>query len=198
MGTKGRDACLWMFFLLAPVSVFIRGAAWRAVLVAMLCLAALFLYYCCWYSPGAVRRSRIMGLNMTVLLPLNIFWARLLLGKNMRAGFKQAYEVHILGPGGELGDFLRLFTADLELAQKTFPGAVFLWESSAPLPLFVRRLIRQGSVSGSAPGSSANPVAGATGSAMAVAVGVEIPDGQAAAIVGPASQNQIYLVKDAV
>ena len=49
-----------------------------------------------------------------------------------------------------------------------------------------------------APGNSANPVAGATGSAAAVAVGVEIPDGQAAAIVGPASQNQIYLVKSAV
>jgi ABC-type polysaccharide transport system permease subunit len=139
-----------MFFLLAPVSALIRGAAWRAVLMAMLCLAALFLYYCCWYSPGAVRRSRIMGLNMTVLLPLNIFWARLLLGKNMRAGFKKAYEVHIFGQGRELSDFMRLFTVDIELAQKTFPGAVFLWESTAPLPLLVRRLIRQGSVKGSA------------------------------------------------
>jgi hypothetical protein len=139
-----------MFFLLASISVLIRGTAWCAVLMAMLCLAALFLYYCCWYSPGAVRRSRVMGLNMTVLLPLNIFWAKLLLGKNMRAGFKKAYEVHILGQRGELGDFLRLFTMDLELAQKTFPGTVFLWESSAPLPLLVRRLIREGSVSGSA------------------------------------------------
>lgn len=42
--------------------------------------------------------------------------------------------------------------------------------------------------------------AGATamGSGVAVAVGIEIPADQAVKVVGPASQNQIYLVKSAV
>jgi hypothetical protein len=150
MGTKGRDVGLWAFFVLVVVSMFVRGVVWRAVFMAMFCLAALFTYYCCWYLPGAVRRSRCMGLEMTVLLPLNALWARLLLGKNIRAGYKEAFEVHLIGQKHVLGDYLKLFTDDLELARKTFPGAVFMWESSVPLPLFVRKLIRQGSRDGSA------------------------------------------------
>lgn len=36
------------------------------------------------------------------------------------------------------------------------------------------------------------------GSAAAVAVGIEVPDDQAVKVVGPASQNQVYLVKSSV
>ena len=117
----------------------------------MLCLAALFLYYCCWYSPGSCQEKQDHGIEHDC--PAS---PKYLLGKaaarkeHKGGGFKKAYEVHIFGQGGEFCDFLRLFTADLELAQKAFPGAVFLWESSAPLPLLVRMLIRQGSVNGSA------------------------------------------------
>ena len=46
------------------------------------------------------------------------------------------------------------------------------------------------------PGKSA--VAGAMGSSAAVAVGIEVPGDQVVKVVGPASQNQIYLVRSAV
>ncbi len=150
MGTKGRDACLWIFFALFPISVFLRGAVWYAALGVMVCLAFSFLYYCCWYLPGAAGMSRGLGLNITVLLPLNPLWARLLIGRNIRGGFGRAFEVHVRSEKRELSQYLQLFTADLESARNSFPGAIFLWESSTPLPLLVRRLIRRGSLDGSA------------------------------------------------
>ncbi len=150
MGTKGRDACLWMFFALFLIPVFLRGAAWYAALTMLICLALSFLYYCCWYLPGAVSMSRGLGLNIAVLLPLNPLWARLLIGRNIQVGFGRAFEVHVGSEKRELGQYLQLFTADLESAQNRFPGAIFLWESSTPLPLLVRRLVRQGSLDGSA------------------------------------------------
>jgi hypothetical protein len=139
-----------MFFALFLISVFLRGAAWYAVFGVMICLALSFLYYCCWYVPAAVSTSRGLGLNITVLLPLNPLWARLLIERNIQGGFSKAFEVHVKSEKRELGQYLQLFTADLERAQNGFPGAIFLWESSTPLPLLVRRLIRQGSLDGSA------------------------------------------------
>ncbi len=150
MGTKGRDACLWLFFFLTPVT-FIKGMGREAAIMAMICLAP-YLYYQLLYLPGAARRSREMGLKMTVLLPLNVSWARLLFWLDgERMDFHGAYEVHLnKGEKYALGDYLKLFTSDLEIARRTFPGAAFMWETSAPLPLFVRRLVRQGSTDGSA------------------------------------------------
>jgi hypothetical protein len=140
-----------MFFALFLISVFLRGAAWYAALGVMICLALAFLHYCCWYVPTAVSTSRSLGLNITVLLPLNPLWARALIGRNTRTGgFGRAFEVHVGSEKRELGQYLQLFTADLERARNSFPGAIFLWESSTPLPLLVRRLIRQGSLDGSA------------------------------------------------
>lgn len=150
MGTKGRDACLWAFFLLFLSSVFLRGAAHYAALIGMLCLTAMYMDYCIRYLPGARRMSRGMGLRIAVLLPLHTVWARLLFRRGLKAGFTGAYEVHLSGERHALGDYLKLFASDLEIAQRTFPGTVFMWESSAPLPLFVRRLIRQNSIEGKA------------------------------------------------
>ncbi len=151
MGTKGRDALLWLFFALMLVAILIHAAAKTLFVVAVLD-AALFLYYCAWEHPSAVRKSKEMGMRIVVLLPVNVSWAKLLLRLDGdRVGcFCGAYEVHIKGGKQSLGDYLRLFTSDLEIAQRTFPGAIFMWETSAPLPLFVRRLIRQGTAVGSA------------------------------------------------
>jgi hypothetical protein len=150
MGTKGRDICLWFMCFLTLVS-FVKGIGREAVLLAMFCLA-LYLYYNLLYLPSAVRRSREIGLKMTILLPLNGRWARLLFWLNReRMDFHGAYEVHIKnGEKYVLIEYLRYFTSDLEIARRTFPGAVFMWESSTPLPLLVRRLVRQGSTDGSA------------------------------------------------
>jgi hypothetical protein len=150
MGTKGRDVCLWLFFSLAPIT-FVKGVARYAALMAMFCLA-LYLYYSLLYLPGALRRSREMGLNMAVLLPLNGSWASLMLWLDKeRMDFHGAYEVHIRKVEKHaLGEYLKHFTSDLEIVQRTFPGAVFMWETSAPLPLFVRKLVRQGFTDGSA------------------------------------------------
>jgi hypothetical protein len=152
MGTKGRDALLWMFFTLIAACLLTGGIVRVVIFAAALLTAVCILYYYAWYLPFAVRRSRELGLRLAVLLPVNTFWAKLLLQiDRQRMNFHSAYEVHI-GKGGQhaLGDYLKLFTSDLEIARKAFPGAVFMWEASAPLPLFVRRLVRQGSVDGSA------------------------------------------------
>jgi hypothetical protein len=152
MGTKGRDICLWLFFALIMACLLANGAI-RIPIFAMALLMALgILHYYTRYLPNAIKSSRNMGLNMIVLLPLNTFLARALLQLDgERISFCGAYEVHIRkGEKHALGDYLRLFTLDLEIARMASPGSVFVWETSAPLPLFVRRLVRQGSADGSA------------------------------------------------
>ena len=152
MGTKGRDICLWMFFTLIMSCLLTNGIARTVIFALALLMAMGILYYYTWYLSSAVRRSRDLGLRLAILLPVNAFWAKLLLRLAMeRMNFRGAYEVHIK-KGGKyaLCDYLSLFTSDLEIARRTFPGSVFMWETSAPLPLFVRRLVRQGSVNGSA------------------------------------------------
>ncbi len=144
MGTKGRDSCLWLFFTLIVACLLFNGLA-RIVIFAVALLMALgILYYYTRYLPGATKRSRNMGLNMIVLLPLNALLARLLLQLDgARMSFRGAYEVHIKkGEKHTLDDYLKLFTSDLEIVRRTFPGSVFMWETSAPLPLLVRRLVR--------------------------------------------------------
>ncbi len=151
MGTKGRDTCLWLFFALM-FTMPLHGRAKVVIFAVLLLLALSFLYHCVWYLPGAVRKSREMGLRMVVLLPVNPGWVRVLLrldGERMRR-FRGAYEVHIKSDKQNLGDFLQALASDLDIAAKTFPGTLFMWETSAPLPLFVRRLVRQGSADGSA------------------------------------------------
>jgi hypothetical protein len=146
MGTKGRDACLWLFFALI-FSIPLHGLAKAVIAVVLLLLALSFLYHCAWYLPGAVRKSRELGLRMVVLLPVNPFWARMLLRLDRESldSFRGAYEVHLKSGKQDLGDFLQALASDLGIAAKTFPGALFLWETSAPLPLAIRRMIRQGS-----------------------------------------------------
>lgn len=125
----------------------LHGLARTVIFAVLLLLAFSFLYHCAWYLPGAVRRSRKLGLRMVVLLPVNPCWVRVLLrldGERMRY-FRGAYEVHIKSGKQNLGDFLQALSSDLGIAAKTFPGALFLWETSAPLPLAIRRMIRQGS-----------------------------------------------------
>ena len=111
-----------MFFALFLIPVLLRGAAWYAAITMMICLALSFLYYCCWYVPGAVSMSRGLGLNITVLLPLNPLWARLLIGRNIQGGFGRAFEVHVGSEKRELGQYLQLFTADLEQRPEQIPG----------------------------------------------------------------------------
>jgi hypothetical protein len=152
MGTKGRDICLWLFFTLIMACLLINGIARIFIFAVALLMAMGIMYYYTRYLPGAIKRSRNMGLSMIVLLPLNALLARLLLQLDgERLSFRGAYEVHIKkGKKPALGDYLKLFTSDLEIVRRACPGSVFIWETSAPLPLFVRRLVRQGSADGSA------------------------------------------------
>ena len=147
MGTKGRDACLWLFFSLAFACVLAKGPARYVVLTAMLCAAALILRYYSWYLPRNISKGRDIGLIMVVLLPVAPSWARILLrldGERMEY-FSDAYEVHIRSGKQSLGGYLQKLASDLEIVAVSFPGALFMWETSAPLPLSIRRMIRQGS-----------------------------------------------------
>ena len=67
-----------------------------------------------------------------------------IVGSGFAAGINQAYDTPPEWKQGA-GGYSKRFGSDLGIAAKTFPGALFLWETSAPLPLAIRRMIRQGS-----------------------------------------------------
>jgi hypothetical protein len=145
MGTKGRDAALWLFFALMLASILVHAFS-KVLFLAALPEVALFLRYCAREHPKAVRRSGEMGLRMAVLIPVKVSWARLLLrldGERM-GYFCAAYEVHVKSGTLPLVDYLRILSSDLLIAAKMFPGALFIWETSAPLPLSIRRMVRSG------------------------------------------------------
>ena len=64
MGTKGRDAALWLFFALMLASILVHAVS-KVLFLAALPEVALFLRYCAREHPKAVRRSGEMGLRLS-------------------------------------------------------------------------------------------------------------------------------------
>ena len=156
MGVKGRDLALYVFFLssAAVVAGGLMGssATYPLSFVALFTGAAALYYF--YYLAEARKFSRRLGLKCVVLLPLNCGWARLLLfaaGKKIRGRIRRAFEIHVEAPpGSTLSEFLKTLDADLNLAKDELPGALFMWETSAPVPASIRSLIREKSREGNA------------------------------------------------
>lgn len=149
MGTKGRDIVFWLFVL------FLAGAALfksKVLFWAASGFACLLAAYYRIYVPAAIKRSRAMGLKAVVLLPLWPGFAhlyRLMAGRRIAGKWKRAWEIHVTGASPELDSFLRQLQADLARVRHTKAG-LFYWETSAPVPSAVRRLIRDSTRQGRA------------------------------------------------
>ncbi|OPX94471.1 MAG: hypothetical protein A4E53_00070 [Pelotomaculum sp. PtaB.Bin104] len=139
MGAKGRDVVFWLFVL------FITGAALSTSKLlywaALVCAWGLAAYH--WYTLQAIKHSRAMGLRTVVLLPLWPGFAavyRLMAGRQISGKWRRAYEIHIKGASSK--NFLKQLETDLVLINSTMAG-LFFWETSAPVPAVIRRLIRE-------------------------------------------------------
>lgn len=155
MGVKGRDLALWAFFLLAGPALFFPRDYAAGPAAALVACAALFWWHHLAYLPGARCKSRKLGLRHVVLLPVPVWWATFLIrisdGRVKAAGVKRAFEVHVEAPRGlTASGFCRLLERDLDLANRLFPGCLFLWETSAPLPATFRALVRREAAAGRA------------------------------------------------
>lgn len=151
MGSKGKDLCLWLFTGVFVLSL-IAGPDLR--FLALLSIFALYIgYHYLVYVPRAVGESGKIGLETVVLLPVCRPWVRFLLalsGRKIPYSFQRAFEVHVAGAKSGLSNYLEDVASDLRMVQSKFPGTLFLWETSAPLPSMIRKLVRGGKRDGTA------------------------------------------------
>lgn len=147
MGTKGRDIFLYLFFMNAFVTVAGKLLGFPAtpfffVAFATGIVALLYIPY----LSRARKWSRNLGLQHVVLLPIPCRQAEilnLLAGEKIKGQAKRAFEVHVESPKLGLPEFLKVLSEDLALVKEKLPGSLFIWETSAPIPSFVRLLIKE-------------------------------------------------------
>jgi hypothetical protein len=137
MGTKGRDIVFWLFALTGTGAALLRS---KLLFWAALVFALLFFYHFAVERPRAIRESREKGLRMAVLVPLWPFLARFLTGKKIAGKWGQAYEIHA---PADSKNFVRELERDLTFIERFYPRpALYLWETPAPVPAGIRKLIR--------------------------------------------------------
>lgn len=147
MGTKGRDIFLYLFFLNAFVTVAGKRLGFPATPFFFVVLitgiaALLYIPYLSW----ARKWSRNLGLKHVVLLPITCRQAELLIllaGEKIKGKARRAFEVHVESPKLGLPEFLKVLSEDLALVREKLPGSLFIWETSAPIPSFVRSLVKE-------------------------------------------------------
>lgn len=148
MGTKGRDIAMWLLIITIPlvVSLLIMGQLILARILLSITLGATvwFLFFQYVTVPTALRTSQIIGLHSVVLVPIDLWWAtRIMKRANMLGYCKRAYEIHVLGTSDNIGDFTRNLDDDLKkIAILSLKDTLFIWETPAPIPWKVRKMIR--------------------------------------------------------
>lgn len=155
MGVTGRNT-LFAAFIASSV-LFMTGKALdfpvALFFAASVATGAGVLYYYAYYCL-AKKRSKKIGLTNVILLPVNPYWAKLVLwlaGRKLSKTNLRAFEVHLEIPAGTgLADYLKAMRRDLSLAQTTLPDSLFFWETSAPIPSDIRKLLRQREAEGTA------------------------------------------------
>lgn len=139
MGAKGLDLLLWMAYL-GVLAFFATGnIAFPVVaLVLGLCIMAEGLIV----FPRAQRLSRVMGLNVVVIVPVWRWWAKLLVRGRVRSRWSKSYEVHVNPPKGmDPSNLRKSFESDLATIKNNVSG-LLLWETSIAIPYSIRRIIR--------------------------------------------------------
>lgn len=144
MGTKGRDAVVWLFAADAAASLFVRnGALGLALFFFGVVLAAAFFYHFC-------AAKRAIRYDYVRLLPVNRHWAGLLVRNRIAGRWDRAYEVHVAyRPGEDVKKQRDGIEKDLLLICTTRPG-LYLWETATSVPGRVKKLIREKEAEGKA------------------------------------------------
>lgn len=138
MGTKSRDAFFWLMLLALTGAIFTKS---KLLFGAALLFAAGLVYFS-FYVSAAKKRSREMGLKFVVLLPVSRFYAKLLLKISKAELFgkwDEAYEIHLIVEGE---DYYNSVNDDLNWLKNNVP-ALYIWETSAPIPSSIRAFIRK-------------------------------------------------------
>lgn len=155
MGATGRNLFLWAFLLSTPPAI--AGRFLNLPVVLFLCInlvsGIMVLYYYI-YAWNARRKSRRMGLEHVVLLPLNYRWAEILIrmaGKKLKSKGRRAFEVHVRVPRNlTITEFAKIMDRELNLAKHLFPETLFIWETPVFIPASIRRFIREEEKKGNA------------------------------------------------
>jgi hypothetical protein len=141
MGTKGRDIAFWLFVLTGTGAALLRS---KPFFWAALVFALLFFYHFLVERPRAIRESREKGLRMVVLVPLCPLFTRLLTGGKIKGKWERAYEIHAPANPADPESFIKSLERDLTFIKEFYPRpALYLWETSVPIPGSIRRLIRE-------------------------------------------------------
>lgn len=139
MGTKGRDIAFWLFALTGTGAALLKS---KTFFWAALVFALLFFYHFAVERPRATRESRAKGLKVVALVPLRPYLARFLAGRRIDGRWDKAYEIH--APAANPESFVQELERDLTFIEKFYPRpALYFWETPAPVPASIRRLIRE-------------------------------------------------------
>lgn len=140
MGTKGRDAVMWLFIVNGAAALFIGSWVLSCVEVV---LGMVYFY-------SFLEARRAIKYEYVRLLPVNRFWARLLVRNRIAGRWDRAYEVHIkYRPGEDIKKQRAGVERDLLLISETRPG-LYLWETATSVPGAVKKLIHERAAEGKA------------------------------------------------
>jgi len=145
MGTKGRDLLFWQALIavitaaiLLVAGVVPRMASWSYLVILLLVFKFYFID-----MPAAIKYSRRAGLEAVVLLPLNKYWAKILLliGGIKLGNWKTAYEIHIVITSENPIEIRNAVERDILKIARGMNG-LFIWETKMAVPKEVRKLIK--------------------------------------------------------
>mgnify|MGYP007130803544 CR=1 FL=1 len=127
----------WLFVCFILSAVFTKN---KVVYGVALIFALAIGYYYLIYLPLAIRKSKALGLRVIVLLPIWTMFSKVLIKtskNNLIGNWDKAFEIHIL----ETTEYFQEVDRDLQQIKGMLPG-LFFWETSAPVPSRIRRLIK--------------------------------------------------------
>lgn len=130
MGTKGRDLAVWCFIFTSLAGI----AASSVILLAIdLFWAILILYH---YT---LERKKVIRYGQVLLVPINSWWAWVLVRGQIKGNWEKAYEVHINFGNKPLKPQLRSINQALNHIRHN-PG-LYIWETNLPFPKSIREII---------------------------------------------------------
>jgi len=158
MGTRGRDAAIWLFFLTAGTIVLAVIMGWDTagvfLYLIMLALAALFFKFNFYDVQKGIKNSQVNGLKTIILLPINRTWAGWLTRKRLGV-CDYAYEIHFEPEKINLHEkltgrlLIKAIETDLLFIKQNMQG-LFLWETSISIPHSIRSIIKTHQANGRA------------------------------------------------
>ncbi len=123
MGTKGRDLIIWCFIFTSLIGIIAPSVT---LLTVDLFWAILIFYH---YT---LERKKVIRHGQVFLLPINPWWAQILVRGQIKGNWKKAYELHVKFDDKPLKAQLRSINQSFDHIRLN-PG-IYLWETYLPLP----------------------------------------------------------------